>query len=58
MIDLSTIVPTLLGALISGLIGLITVEYRHRKESREEVREWYEKTIRLAERIERVDRKE
>jgi hypothetical protein len=41
-------VGTLIGALISGLIGLIIVEYRYFREKHRAIREWYDRTIKLA----------
>lgn len=50
----SSIVGPVVGAFISGLIGVATVEYRNWRQGKEELKGWYDGTIRLAERIERA----
>lgn len=41
------------GAFISGLIGVATVEYRNYREEIAEVERWYDQAIRLAEQVKR-----
>lgn len=43
-----------LGAFISGLVGLGVVEYQTLRAEYEERRQWYDRTIRLAERVEQA----
>jgi len=51
MVNIAAIVGPILGGLISGLVGLGVVEYRHRKSKGREIESWLDTTIRLAERI-------
>ncbi|WP_433624456.1 hypothetical protein [Halomicrococcus sp. NG-SE-24] len=41
----------ILGASISGVIGLDTVEYRLRRSKKKEIETWYERAIQLAEQV-------
>ena len=41
----------ILGSLISGVIGLVTVEYRFRRNKRKEIEAWYERTLQLAKQV-------
>lgn len=49
----SSIVAPVIGAFISGLIGVITVEYRNYRGEVAEVHQWYDQAIRLASQLER-----
>ncbi|MFB6197902.1 MAG: hypothetical protein ABEI52_06495 [Halobacteriaceae archaeon] len=51
----SGVTGPVLGAFISGLIGVGTVEYRNWREGNDELRSWYDQAIRLAERVNRAD---
>lgn len=51
----SNIAGPILGAFISGLIGVGTVEYRNWRQGNDELRSWYDQTLRLAERIHRAE---
>jgi hypothetical protein len=46
---------TVLGAFISGIIGLLVVEYRDIKETYDRQRKWYTTIKRISERITRVE---
>ncbi|MFC4550815.1 MULTISPECIES: hypothetical protein [Halorussus] len=48
MVEGTINIGTLLGAFISGLIGLVVVEYRYFREKHRSVREWYDHTIQYA----------
>lgn len=58
MIDSGQIIPTILGGLISGLVGVGLFYVRSRAEEKAELNAWYQRTIRLAGRIERADKNE
>lgn len=49
----SSIIGPVTGALISGLIGVLIVEYRNYRDEVAEIERWYEQTIRLADQLER-----
>lgn len=49
----STILGPVVGAFISGLIGVITVEYRNHRDEVSEIEGWYDQAIRLADQVER-----
>lgn len=49
----SSILGPVVGAFISGLIGVITVEYRNHRDEVAEIEGWYDQSIRLAEQVER-----
>ena len=49
----SSILGPAVGAFISGLIGVATVEYRNYRDEVAEIERWYEQAIRLAEQVER-----
>lgn len=49
----SSILGPAVGAFISGLIGVATVEYRNYRDGLAEVEGWYDQAIRLAEQVER-----
>ena len=53
MVIPSSILGPVVGAFISGLIGVATVEYRNYREEVAQVEAWYDQAIRLAEQIER-----
>jgi heterodisulfide reductase subunit A-like polyferredoxin len=46
---------TILGGFLSGVLGgAVAVEYRTRREKMDQTKDWYDKTIRLAGRIEQA----
>lgn len=49
----SSILGPVVGAFISGLIGVATVEYRNYRDGVAEIEGWYDQTIRLADQVER-----
>jgi hypothetical protein len=49
----SSILGPVVGALISGLIGVATVEYRNYRDEVAEIEGWYDQVIRLADQVER-----
>lgn len=53
MSTIGTILGPVVGALISGLIGVATVEYRNYRDEVAEVKGWYDQVIRLADQVER-----
>lgn len=52
--DLAIGALTVLGGAISGIIGVAYSEYQSRRERQKELKEWYNTTIQLAERVERL----
>lgn len=48
----SSILGPAVGAFISGLIGIATVEYRNHRDELTELANWHDQTIRLAEQVE------
>lgn len=54
MVIPSSIAGPVVGAFISGLIGVGTVEYRNWRQGKAELKGWYDGAIRLAERLERA----
>lgn len=54
VIDWATMVATVSGAFISGIIGILYSEYRTRRERNEHLKEWYNQLINLANRTHRV----
>lgn len=53
MVVSGSILGPIIGAVISGVIGIIVVEYRNYRDEVAEVEQWYERTIRLAEQVKR-----
>jgi len=49
----SSILGPIVGAFISGLIGVATVEYRNYRDEVAEIEGWYDQVIRLADQVER-----
>ncbi|QCS43020.1 hypothetical protein [Natrinema versiforme] len=52
--DLAVGILTVLGGAISGFIGISYSEYQSRRKQRKELKEWYNTTILLAKRVERI----
>lgn len=48
-----SIIGPIVGAFISGLIGVATVEYRNYRDEVAEVEAWYNQTLHLADQVER-----
>lgn len=55
---MNTILTTFLGALISGLVGVALFFIKTRADQRSERKAWYQKTTRLARRVERAQKDE
>jgi hypothetical protein len=49
----SGVIGPIVGALISGIIGVLIVEYRNYRDEVAEIRRWYDQSIRLADQLER-----
>lgn len=52
--DLAIGALTVLGGAISGVIGVVYSEYQSRRERQRELKEWYNTTIQLGKRVERL----
>lgn len=52
--DIATILATVSGALISGIIGILYSEYRSKREQHKELKSWYTQLINLSRRTQRI----